>query len=246
MFGSSVSGRDVVFLIDGSASMNAVTEGVTALNRAKQVAIAVTESLPADDRVTVIRVTAKPEEICNRFSSDSESIRSEIESIEASPSRGNLFAAFSALFGPESRTLNKPLVYLFTDLQSSGWTEFDDGNAANLIPPDTELTVVNVGSNQEFSNVAVIGRSPQDERATAGLPIKLNPQVTNHSETETTEVPISIFIQDKEIVRTVLELEPGETGQTELIYTPTEAAFCEVASRFRKIGSRWMTRFCSR
>ena len=237
MFGSSVSGRDVVFVIDSSASMNAVTEGVTSLQRAKQVAIAVTEGLPADDRVTIIRMTANPEEICNRFSSDAEAIRSEIENIEASPSRGNLFAAFSSLFGPESRPLNKPLVYLFTDLQSSGWTEFVDGNAANLIPPDTELTVVNVGTNQEFPNVAVVGRSPQDQRATAGLPIKLNPQVTNHSETETAEVPISIFIQDKEIVRTVLELEPGETGQTELIYTPTETGILK--GRFEIPGDRF-------
>ena len=223
MFGGSQTGRDVILLVDGSASMNAVTEGITSLERAKQAAIAVTDRLSVDDRVTVIRVAAKPEEVCSRFSSDAEAIRSEIESMQATPSRGNLFAAFSQLFGIESRKLNKPAVYLFSDLQSTGWNEFVDGNSSGLIPPDTELTVVNVGSNQEFSNTAVVGQSPEDQRAIAGLPIKLNPRVTNHSETETQNIPVSIFIEDKEIARKTLTLQPGETGNTELVFTPTQA-----------------------
>ena len=223
MFGGSQTGRDVVLLIDGSASMNAVTEGVTSLDRAKRAAIAVTDRLSVDDRVTVIRVAAKPEEVCNRFSSDAEAIRNEIESLQATPSRGNLFAAFSLLFGPESRPLNDPVVYLFSDLQSTGWDEFIDGTSTELIPPDTELTVVNVGSNREFANLAVIGQSPEDQRAIAGLPIKLNPRVVNHSETETQEIPVSIFIEDKEIARKTLTLEPGETADAEIIFTPTEA-----------------------
>ncbi|MBC8356284.1 MAG: VWA domain-containing protein [Planctomycetes bacterium] len=223
MFGGSQTGRDVVLLIDGSASMNAVTEGITSLERAKRAAIAVTDRLSVDDRVTVIRVAAKPEEVCNRFSSDAEAIRNEIESLQATPSRGNLFAAFSQLFGPESRRLNEPAIYLFSDLQSTGWDEFIDGTSTELIPPDTELTVVNVGSNQEFANVAVVGQSPEDQRAIAGLPIKLNPRVTNYSETESRDIPVSIFIEDKEIARKTLTLEPGETGDAELIFTPTEA-----------------------
>ena len=222
MFGGSHTGRDVVLLIDGSASMNAVTEGITSLERAKRAAIAVTDRLAVDDRVTVIRVAAKPVEVCNRFSSDAEAIRNEIEGLQATPSRGNLFAAFSQLFGPESRKLNKPVVYLFSDLQASGWGEFVDGNSATLIPPDTELTVVNVGSNQQFANVAVVGQSPEDQRAIAGLPIKLNPRVINYSETETTDIAVSIFIEDKEIARQTLTLEPGATGDAELIFTPTE------------------------
>ncbi len=230
MFGGSQSGRDVILLVDGSASMNAVTEGITSLQRAKQAAVAVIDRLSAEDRVTIIRVAAKPEEVCNRFSSDAEAIRSELDGLKASPSRGNLFAAFSQLFGPEARKLNKPAVYLFSDLQSTGWSEFANGNSSDLIPPDTELTVVNVGSNQEFANVAVVGQSPEDQRAIAGLPIKLNPRVTNHSESEVKDIPVSIFIEDKEIARKTLTIEPGATGETEFIFTPTEAG--ELRGRF--------------
>lgn len=230
MFGGSQSGRDIIMLIDGSASMDAVTDGMTSLERAKRAAIAVTDRLSVDDRVTVIRVAAKPEEVCNRFSSDAKAIRQEIEQLHASPSRGNVFAALSQIFGPETPKLNKPVIYLFSDLQSTGWSELADGDSSELVPPDTELTIVNVGSNQEFENAAVIGRSPQDRRAIVGLPIKLNPRVTNHSETEVREIPVGIYIDDKEIIRKTLTLQPGETGEAEVIFTPTEAG--ELRGRF--------------
>jgi hypothetical protein len=45
--------------------------------------------------------------------------------------------------------------------------------------------------------------------------------VTNYSETEAKDIPVSIFIEEKEIARKTLTLEPGETGDTELVFTPT-------------------------
>lgn len=223
LFGGSESGRDVVLLIDSSASMHAVTDGVTALERAKQAALAVVDRLGMDDRVTVIRVGAKPTEVCNRFSSDVTSIRSEIESLRATPSRSNIFAAMSYVFSGGTRELRKPRVYLFSDMQASGWDEFVEGETESLIPDEAELVVVHVGSNQELPNVAVVGDAPEEQRALAGLPIKLTPRVTNHSETETRDVPVAIFIDDQEIGRQTLTLEPGETKATEIIYTPLAA-----------------------
>ncbi|MFV1967849.1 MAG: VWA domain-containing protein, partial [Pirellulaceae bacterium] len=222
LFGGGGSGRDVVLLIDGSASMNAVTDGMTSLDRAKQAASTVVDRLRADDRVTVLRVGAKPEEICNRFSSDAEAIHNEIENLKATPSRANLFAAFSYLFGSEGRKLNHPTLYLFSDLQTSGWREFADTDAGSLVPAETEIVAVHVGSNQEVTNAAVVGRSPEDRHAIAGLPIKLQPRVVNHSETESQDIPVSIFIDEKEIARKTISLKPGETGEAEVIYTPHE------------------------
>jgi hypothetical protein len=222
LFGGGGTGRDVVLLIDGSASMNAVTDGMTSLDRAKQAANTVVDKLRVDDRVTVLRVGAKPQEICNRFSSDAEAIHSEIATLKASPSRANLFAAFSHLFGTEGRKLNSPTLYLFSDLQSSGWREFTETEASELVPPETEMIVVNVGSNQEITNAAVVGESPEEQQAIAGLPIKLRPRVVNHSETESQDIPVSIFVDEKEIARKTISLKPGEAGEAEVIYTPTE------------------------
>lgn len=223
LFGGQESGRDVVLLIDGSASMSAVTDGVTSLDRAKRAATEIVDRLGNDDRVTLIRVAAKPVEVCNRFSSDVEAIHDEIDALETSPSRANLFAAFTQLFGPEGANLTNPTVYLFSDLQESGWREFTDGETEGLIPEETELIVVNVGSNQEFPNAALSGDAPDDQRAIVGLPITLQPRVVNLSETDTQHIPVSYFIDQKEIARQTLTLEPGESGVAEFIYTPVAA-----------------------
>ncbi|MBM4075958.1 MAG: VWA domain-containing protein [Planctomycetes bacterium] len=222
MFGGSKSGRDVVLLIDGSASMNAVTDGITAFERSKRAALTVVDRLSFEDRVTLIRVGAKPHEICNRFSSDAEAIRNEIQNLKVTPSRGNLFAAFSGVFGPEARKLANPVVYLFTDLQTGGWSEFEEGQVKDLIPAGTELFVVNAGSNKELPNVAVVGDAPDDQRAIAGLPVRLHPRVTNFSESDSRDIPVSIFLDDKEIARRILTVKPGETGEAEVIFTPTQ------------------------
>ena len=71
--------------------------------------------------------------------------------------------------------MKKPRIYLFSDMQVSGWDEFVEGETERLIPADAEMVVVNVGSNQELPNVAVIGDTPEEQRAIAGLPIKLSP-----------------------------------------------------------------------
>ncbi len=237
LFGGSKSGRDVVLLIDGSASMNAVTDGITAFERSKRAALTVVDRLAADDRVTLISVGAKPHEVCNRFSSDAEAIRSEIQNLKATPSRANLFAAFSQVFGPEARILSHPVVYLFTDLQTGGWSEFQDGHSENLIPSETELYVINAGSNKELPNVAVVGDAPDDQRAIAGLPIRLRPRVTNFSETDTRDIPVSIFLDDKEIARKMLTVKPGESGEVEVIFTPTQAGI--VRGRFEIPADRF-------
>ncbi|MEO2032208.1 MAG: VWA domain-containing protein, partial [Planctomycetaceae bacterium] len=222
LFGGSGGGRDVVLLFDTSASMATTSDGVSSIRRAKQTASEIVDRLSADDRVTILQVASKPKEICNRFSSDSEAIQSEIQSLDVVPSRANLFAAFSHLFGSSAAKLTNPLIYVFTDMQSSGWSEFSDGQSSDLVPEGTELIVVNVGSNQEVSNQAIVGGAPAVQHAIVGLPITLRPQVANYSVSGSAEVSVSVFIDEKEIARTNLALKPGETGEAEIVYTPNE------------------------
>src|SRR5262249_7250801 len=101
LFHTGGSGREVVMLGDCSASMNAQPGGLSALDRAKSTAISVVEKLSLDDKLTLIRVSSRPEEIFSQFSADTASIKGKIEGLKATPSRANLFAAFTHLFGPE-------------------------------------------------------------------------------------------------------------------------------------------------
>ena len=56
-----------------------------------------------------------------------------------------------------------------------------------------------------------------------GLPVRLRPRVVNHSKTESAEVTVGVFLDEKEVARASMTLKPGETATKEIVYVPTEA-----------------------
>src|SRR5487761_1370890 len=163
LFGGG-AGRDIVMLVDCSASMNAQTAGLSSLERAKSAALAVAERLARADRLTRVRVAARPAEVFSRFTADTESIREHIDSLKSSPSRANWLAALSQVFSPGAAGRPKATVYLFTDCQASGWRELAAQGVERLVPKESRLVVVNVGSKEPLANRAVVGTAPREHR----------------------------------------------------------------------------------
>jgi hypothetical protein len=215
------SGREVVMLIDCSASMNAAAGGMTALDRAKTSAVKEIDRMDGNRRLTLIRVGARPEELFSRYTSEKEEIRARIDELKVGPSRGNFFAALTQVFGPEAPQRGQPLVYLYTDCQSTGWREVRKQGLDRIVPSDAEFVVVNVGAPQPIPNLAVIGNSPRRQHAVVGLPIYLTPRVVNKSETQA-EVTVNVLIDEKEVGRAKMNLKPNETVSQRVIYFPSE------------------------
>lgn len=222
LFGGKGGGQEVVMLMDTSVSMNTTTSGKSALDRAKSAAISIVEKMGPDDRLTLVRIGSKPEEVFSRFAADSTSIKDKIESLRATSSRANMLATLTQTFGPQAVARSRPTVYLFTDCQSSGWREVKNQPTEKLLPEKSRFVVVNVGSNETVSNVAVVGDAPRRHHTIVGLPVTLRPRVINHSKTETADIAVSILIDGKEISRPTLTLKPGESATREIIYMPME------------------------
>ncbi len=223
LFGGAGGARDVFLLVDCSASMNAVTDGVSAFDRAKLAASAVVDKLGSDDLVTVVRVASRPEEIVSKVTADTESLKEKLGGLKTSPSRANLFATFTQLFGGGSPMTLKPQIYFFTDSQASGWRELREQPAEDLIPEGSKLFVIDVGSSAgEIPNRAVVGEVPEAHRAIAGLPLPLRTRVVNYSKDQPEDVTVSLLIDDKEIARKSLTLKPGETANAPFLFVPTE------------------------
>lgn len=221
--GGGTGGREVILLMDCSASMNAAYGGTPAIERAKNAAKSVAQRLGRDDRVTLVRLAAAPEEVFSRFSTDAKEIEEKIDGLRTSSSRGNVFAALLQLFGPESARRTNPLVYLFTDCQSSGWREVRNQGLDRLVPAGTPMVIVNVGPKKAVVNRAVVGDAPRKNRAIAGLPFGLMARVVNHSKTESADLTLSLYIDEKEVARTPLTLKGGETAVRRFDYVPREA-----------------------
>ncbi|MFO0930285.1 MAG: VWA domain-containing protein, partial [Gemmataceae bacterium] len=238
LFGGSAGGsggREVILLVDCSASMNARGGGTAALDRAKAAAVSVVDRLRSADQVTLIRVTARPEEVLSRFNTDTQGIKDRIEALEPSSSRANLFAALLQLFGPEANRRTNPVVYLFTDGQASTWKEARAQGLERLIPAGTPFTLVNVGATRlgteaaggdtrpvALENRAVVGDAPRRNRAIVGLPFVLTPRIVNHGRTEA-ELTLSVLIDEKEVARTQVTVKPGEAMTRSVVYTPSQS-----------------------
>ena len=153
--------------------MNAEAKGQAAFDRAKDSAKAVVGKLAPDDRVTLIRVTGRPEEVFSRFSTEVNDLQDRIDLLQTSPSRANLFAALAAVFGEEHKRPANPLVYFFTDAQAGSFKEVERQKSAadRLLPPGTPFLLVDVGTKEPRSNLAVVGNPPPRHRAVAGLPV---------------------------------------------------------------------------
>jgi hypothetical protein len=238
LFGGAGGGRDVFLLVDGSASMNAVTDGVSAFERAKTAASAVIDKLGSDDRVTLVRVAAKPDEIVTKVTADTELLKEKLGGLKTSPSRANLFAAFTQLFGGGSPMTIKPQIYFFTDSQASGWRELREQPAEGLIPEGAKLFLIDVGSSAgEIPNRAVVGEVPESHRAIAGLPLPLRSRVVNYSTDQPEDVTVSLLIDDKEVGRKSLTLKPGESANAPFLFVPTEPG--TLKARFEIAGDRF-------
>jgi hypothetical protein len=228
--GGGSGGREVILVVDCSASMNARSGGQTAFERAKAAALAVIKRLDAGDNITLIRLGGKPEEVFSHFNRDAQEARDKIKALTISSGRGNMLEALLYLFGPGAPQRNKPAVYLFTDCQASGWREiargFNPGRGQGLerlLPPKTPFVVVNAGAPESLPNQAVVGDAPRQGRAVAGLPVVLQPRVVNYSKTEQAELTLAVFVDGKEFDRKALKLQPGETALPRLKpYLPAE------------------------
>ena len=238
LFGGTGGSRDIFLLVDCSASMNAVTDGVSAFDRAKTAASAVVDKLGSDDLVTLVRVASRPEEIVSKVTADTDSLKEKLGGLKTSPSRANLFATFTQLFGGGSPMTLKPQIYFFTDSQASGWRELREQPAEGLIPEGSKLFVIDVGSSAgEIPNRAVIGEVPETHRAIAGLPLPLKTRVVNYSKDQPADVTVSLLIDDKEIARKNLSLKPGEATNTPFLFVPTEPG--TLKGRFEIAGDRF-------
>jgi len=218
LFGAG--GGETVFLMDCSASMNARTDGVAALDRAKTAALAVAERLGGGERLSIVRVTGQPEELVTRLRPDESAVRAAVDGLAVAPGRANLRAALARALENADR---RRTVYVFTDGQANTWQGGPAEEWERLVPAGARLTVVNVGAQQTVPNRAVIGEAPARGRVIVGWPVVLRARVANFSSTDWSDAVVKAFLNEQEVARATVSLKAGEQRVVELPYVPAEA-----------------------
>ena len=199
-------GRDVILLVDCSASMSARADGRSALERAKAAAAG---RATADDRVTLVGVTARPEVVLRRVQPTDAELRARLDGLKPAATPANLRAALMTVFGGDRRPADA-VVYFFTDMQAGTFKELEAAGTDGILPRGTPFVCVDVGTQAPRPNVAVSGRPPDRQRVVVGLPVTLTAQLRNYS-AESVEGTLTLVVNEREVERQAVKLGPSET-----------------------------------
>ncbi len=149
-------GRDVVIVLDQSASMQRVEAGRTLFDRAKVRAFeAIDELNPAHDRAAVVFVRLQPQAALPELSTNYAALRERIRGAEVTHERGDAAGAMalaSALLANGATAIGARNVVIVTDRQESQWSAIAD----SMTPDGAGILIESVGSGEELANTAVV------------------------------------------------------------------------------------------
>ena len=169
--------RTVVLVIDNSASMGYTEEGVTLMDRARKAARGVAEDLRKGDAAAIVlagRRDEGPETPLPEPTGERARVLQTIDRLKVSSLGTDLTAA---LRRAETIALAAPTphkeVYLFSDMQDSGWELSNDKAPANRSP--VSFFFVRVRPRKEVRNAGVTAVQFASARPMAGVPFTIRP-----------------------------------------------------------------------
>ena len=200
LFGGG-SGREVVMLVDASASMNAKTAASSATGpREGRGAVGRRAARQRRPAHPASAVGARPREVFSRFSSDAETIREKIEAWSPARRGRTCSPRSRQVFGPGRRRTarRRPFICSPTASRRPGARSATRGSTGSS-PRGRGSPSSTSAPTSRWPTAASIGEAPRQRQAVLGLPVRLRPRVANHSKTEPAEVTVGVFLDEKEV-----------------------------------------------
>lgn len=176
--GSGGGSRTVALVLDNSASMGYVEDGVPLLRRAQDAAAAVVGGLKPGDRVAIVlagRHAAGPEVLLAEPTDRLDDARQAITGVEVEALGTDLTGAIAKAEAlvKNAPTANKE-VFIFSDLQDSGW-EIPEGRTVEANASDVSFVFVRVRPQKDVKNVGVTAIQYAAARPMVGAPFAIRP-----------------------------------------------------------------------
>ena len=174
--------RAVALVLDDSASMAYTEDGQTLLDRARQAARTVLDSLVAQDTVSIVlagRRAGGPVTLSESTASRDE-MRRQLDSARPAPLGTDLSAAIAraAELLRERDAANKQ-IYVLSDLQDSGWE--DATGESGQVDADIAHIIVRIQPKQ-VTNVAITAVQCAAARPVVGMPFAIRPHVISRGD----------------------------------------------------------------
>jgi hypothetical protein len=239
-FGSRGESVDAVFVFDTSFSMGARDGEKTRLERAQEAALAIIDNLPPNSTIQIFSCADRVRALGPRTPSNLDQARQLVQNMTLSSLNGEALPGLQqALIALDSGAGTNKEVYLFGDLQKSGW----EGQAAAVREKSDELKkrasliFVRCGnSERQVANVAITelsypGQIPHtDPERPTRLPVTI--LLKNTSKTPARNLSVTLEIDGR--------LQEKESGSVELI-GPDEYFPVTLTAKLDQPGLRLLT-----
>jgi hypothetical protein len=204
--------RTVVLVLDDSASMGCAEEGGTPFRRAQQAALTVLRSLGPDDAASVVlagRRAGGPEVLFPEPTTDHAEVQRAIDGATVSALGANLTAAVGRaeeLTAPARAQGTAATVYVFSDLQESGW-DLPSKETMRSDALDVSYVFVSVRPKAPPANRAVTAVRYAATRPRVGVPFAVRPLLALGNDAKDTNV--RLLIDGARVAEQKVEPLPG-------------------------------------
>ena len=246
---ASGSGRgesvDAILIVDTSYSMNAKENGKSRLDRAKAAAIKVIDNLPPSSTAQVIACSDRATLLPLRSPSNLDQARHLVDNLKASSQSTDFQAGFEMALAAFKSTIgaNKE-VYLFSDMQRSGWERQATANRSRCeeIKNQASLYLVRC-SEKSIKNVAIVGIVAQKDIPHAGTRIPFTVLLKNTGSEAVTDLQLTLEVDGALIgkgakdsekdSRAVDRIGPGDTRAVTITGTIDQAGWKLLTARIK-------------
>lgn len=208
--GSPAAGqRAVVLVLDDSASMSLDEAGQTMFERARNAAIELLDGLGEGDAAALVvagRRANGPEVVFAEPTPQVGDVRQALDTLRPSTLATDLTAAVGrARAIAERSTADSKEVYVFSDLQTSGWPITDE----EPLSEESETLVFFVSVHpQQPQNLAITAVQYAAARPMAGIPFSIRPHILNQSQ-QPRSLAVRLVVDDQRVAERQVESLPG-------------------------------------
>ncbi|MCE9529567.1 MAG: BatA domain-containing protein [Planctomycetes bacterium] len=223
---TSHSGRgesvDAILLIDVSYSMSALEgEGKdrrSRFDRAKEAAIKVIDHLPPESTVRIVACTDKAVAMGPLTPSNLDEARHLVRNLKLTSMSTDFAAGFSeAVVSFENKNGVSKEVYLFSDMQRSGWdrqTSFIRAKCDDIKNQASLYLVRCSDTDSKLKNVAIEGILPQTEIPHIKAPTNFTVLLRNTGVEKMENIKVTLQVDNKDIDKSYVTVDKIEPGQT--------------------------------
>jgi uncharacterized membrane protein len=202
--------RSVVLVIDNSASMGYSEKGVTLLERARQSARSILGGLHSGDSASIVlagRRAGDPEVLFPKPTTQLSDVRQALDRLEVAAVGTNLTAALGEAekIAQDAPAANRE-VYVFSDLQASGWAEVGENKPSD--PSRVSFVFIRVHPEQPVANRAVTAVRYASARPMVGVPFAIRPLISIRGE-DRKDVVARLYVDGEKVGEQRVEKQPN-------------------------------------